>query len=177
MRHCRKIHYFLRVGGSEHGKPGLAAGHDVLVVAENGQRVRGERTCGAVNYSGQQFAGHFVHVRDHEQQSLRSGKRSRQGAGGQGAVHGAGRAGFRLHLHNLNLLSKNIFSSVSRPLVHNFGHNGRRGDGIDTGNIGKRIGHMGRSSVAVHRFHFPCHSMSSYRYIYEISKTRKEHSA
>ncbi len=42
MGHGAQVHDLLRVGGAQHGKAGLAAGHNVGVVAEDGQRVGGQ---------------------------------------------------------------------------------------------------------------------------------------
>jgi hypothetical protein len=44
-----------------------------------------------------QLARDLVHVGDHEQEPLRRGERGGEGAGLQGAVHGAGGAAFGLH--------------------------------------------------------------------------------
>jgi len=45
-----------------------------------------------------QLAGDLVHIRDHQQQTLRRGKGGGKRAGLQGAVHRASRAAFGLHL-------------------------------------------------------------------------------
>ena len=97
-----QVHDFLGVGLGQHGKAGLAAGHNVGVVAEDVQRVGGHGTGGHVEHGGQQLAGDLVHVGDHQQQALGSGVGGGQGAGGQRAVHGAGSAGLRLHLDDLH---------------------------------------------------------------------------
>ena len=94
----RHVHDFLDGVGGEHGEAGGARGHDVAVVAEDGERVRGERAGGDVEDRGGEFAGDLVHVRDHQQQALRC----REGGGErprlQGAVQRAGGAAFALHL-------------------------------------------------------------------------------
>ena len=89
-----------RVGG-QHGEAGLAAGHDVGVVAEDGQGVGGQGAGGDVHDEAGQLAGDLVHVGDHQQQALRRGEGRGQGAGLQGAVDRAGGAAFGLHLDHL----------------------------------------------------------------------------
>ncbi len=90
VRHGGQIHDLLRVGLGEHGEAGLAAGHNVGMVAENVQRVGGNRTRGNMEYARQQLASDLVHVRDHQEQALRSGVGGGQRAGCERAVHGAG---------------------------------------------------------------------------------------
>ena len=48
VSHCRHILGFLDGAGGNHRETGLAAGHHVLVVSEDGERVRSERTGGDV---------------------------------------------------------------------------------------------------------------------------------
>ena len=49
VRNQRQVHRFLHRVGREQGKSGGADGHDILVVAENGQRVRRDRAGGNVD--------------------------------------------------------------------------------------------------------------------------------
>ena len=78
----RHIHGFLRVVGAEHGPTGLADGHDIGMVAEDGQSGRGDSARRHVEHGGRQFAGDFVHIRNHQKQSLGGGKGGGQCAGG-----------------------------------------------------------------------------------------------
>ena len=50
------------------------AGHDVGVIAENRERMRGQGAGRYVNARGGEFAGDLVHVGNHQQQSLRGGE-------------------------------------------------------------------------------------------------------
>lgn len=77
----REIVGFLNRVGAQHGKAGLTAGHDVGVVSEDGQRMVSQRTGGNVHDERRKFAGDFVHVRNHQEQTLRSGKGGGQGTG------------------------------------------------------------------------------------------------
>ena len=97
-----EVHDLLNVGLRQHGEAGLTAGVHVAVVAENAQRVGRDRTGGNVEHAGQKLAGDLVHVGDHQQQALRGGVGGGQRTGVERAVHGAGGAGFGLHLRNLD---------------------------------------------------------------------------
>ena len=154
MRHGGEVHDLLHVALAQHGKAGLAAGHDVGVVAEDVQRLRGHGTGGDMEHGGQLLSRDLVHVGDHQQQTLGRGVRRGQGAGTQGAVNRTGRAGLGLHLHHLDLGAEDVLQAVGAPLVDEVGHRGRRRDGIDSGNLGKRIRNMRRGVVAIHGFHF-----------------------
>ena len=92
------------------------------------------------NTAGQQLAGDLVHVGDHQQQALGGGVGGGQGTGGQRAVDGAGGAGLGLHLHHLDLWCRRC--SSGRLALHwstIVGHGAGRRDGVDSGNLGKRI--------------------------------------
>lgn len=62
MCHAGQVHDFLHAAGSQHGETGLAAGHDVLMVAENVQRARRQGAGRYVEDARQQFAGDFIHI-------------------------------------------------------------------------------------------------------------------
>ena len=114
-----------------------------------------------MEHGGQQLTGDLIHVGDHQQQALGRGERGGQRAGSQGAVHGAGGARLGLHLNNFHFGAEDVLLVQGGPLVHLVGHGARRGDGVDAGNFGKRIGYMSRSGVAVHRFLGSWHFSSS----------------
>ena len=142
--------------GSQHRKAGLAAGHHVGVVAEDRQRVVGQRTSAHVEDAGQQLAGDLVHVRDHQQQALGRGERRGERAGLQRAVHGTGGAGFGLHLRDADRLTKEILAIVRSPVIRNFRHRGRRGDRVDRCHFAERISDVADSGIAVNG-HFLSH--------------------
>ena len=149
VRHARQIHHLLYRRGGQHGEPGLAGGHDVLVVSENRQRLCGQRTRRDVEHARQQFAGDLIHIGDHQQQTLRRGERRRQGTALQRTVHGACGTGFGLHLDNFHRFAENIFATLCGPLVHEFGHGRRRRDGIDRRNFREHVCNMCRSVVTI----------------------------
>ena len=70
MCHTGQVHHLLHGAFGQHGEARLAYGHHVLVVAKDGEGVRGQGTCGNVEDAGQELTRDLVHVRDHEQQSL-----------------------------------------------------------------------------------------------------------
>ena len=157
MRHGGEVHDLLHVALAQHGKAGLAAGHHVGVVAEDVQRLGGHGTGGDMEHGGQLLGCDLVHVGDHQQQALGSGIGGGQSAGAQRTVNRAGSAGLRLHLHHLDLGAEDVLQPVGGPLVHKVGHGGRRGDGVDGGNLGERVGHVRRSVVTIHGLHFSYH--------------------
>ena len=170
MCHGGQIHDLLHVALAQHGKAGLAAGHDVAVVAEDVQRLGGHGTGGHMEHGGQLLGGDLIHVGDHQQQTLRGGIGSGQSAGTQRAVYGTGCAGLGLHLHHLDLRAEDVFQTVSGPLVHKVGHGGRRGDGVDGRNFRERIGYMRGGVVAIHGLHFSYHVVCSFHFLDPISR-------
>ena len=121
-----QVHDLLHGGGSQHGKPGLAAAHHVAMIAEDGQGVIGQGPGGNVEHARQQLAGDLIHVGDHQQQALGSGKGGGQRAALEGAVNRAGGAGFRLHFRDLYLLAEQVQPTVCSPVVCNLRHGGGR---------------------------------------------------
>ena len=153
----REVHNFLRVGLSQHSKTGLTTCHDVGMVAEDVQCVGSNTACRYVEYTRQQLACDFVHVRNHQEQALRSGVGGGQCAGSQRTVHRTGCTSLGLHLDNLNGGAEDVLAAGSCPLVNIVGHRAGRRDRVDTRYFGKRIGYVSRSGVTVHGFHFSCH--------------------
>lgn len=117
-----KVHDFLRIGRGKLGKAGGAAGHNVALIAEYRKRVCRQSACGAMNYAGQHFARDLIHVRNHQQQTLRSREGGCKRAGYEAAVHRARGASLRLHFYNADSLIKYVFTAFGRPLVDKFGH-------------------------------------------------------
>ena len=122
MRHGGKIHDFLHVALGEHSEAGLAAGHDVGMVAEDVERMRRHRTRTHMKHARQLLGGYLVHVRDHEEQALRSGIGGGKRTGGKRAVQCAGSAALRLHFANFHRGAEDVLLAGSRPLVNEVGH-------------------------------------------------------
>ena len=161
MRHGGQVHNLLGVGLGEHGEAGLAGGVNVAVVAEDVQRLGGDGTGRNVKDAGQAFGCDLVHVGDHQQKTLGGGEGGGDGAGAQRTVHRAGSAGLGLHLNNLDLVAEDVLQPRRAPLVDGVGHRARRGDGVDSSHIGKRICHMRRRGIAIHRLFGSWHFSSS----------------
>ena len=91
------VQFFLDGVGGQHRETRVAAGHDVRVVAEDGEGLAGEGTGGHVEDGREKFAGDLVHVRNHQEEALGGRVGGGQRASGQHAVDGAGGTCFGLH--------------------------------------------------------------------------------
>ena len=70
VRDRGQVHDFLHTARAQHGKPGLAAIHDVGMVAENRQGMRADRTRRHMQNARVTLSGNAVHDRDHQHQAL-----------------------------------------------------------------------------------------------------------
>ena len=156
-----QVHHFLRVGAGQHGKAGLAASHDVLMIAEDRQGVGSQGAGRTMDDARQQLTCDLVHVGDHQQQTLGGGVRCGERARRQRAVHSTGGAGFGLHLYNADFLPENVLLTIGRPLVGQVSHYGRGSDGVNRRDVGKGIRYVCRSGITVHGFCFSCHGIVS----------------
>ncbi|MNF02981.1 hypothetical protein D3C80_2022170 [compost metagenome] len=77
LRDQREILRFLHAGGREQGATGLAHGHHIGMITKNRQGVRRDGTRRHMQHKRRQFTGQFIQRRDHQQQTLRRGKRRR----------------------------------------------------------------------------------------------------
>ena len=145
----RQVVRLLAGVAAEQRAAGGAAGHDVLVVAKNGQSLRRERPGADVQRERQQFARDLVKVGDHQQQTLRSREGCRQRAAQQSAVHGAGDATFGLHLDNPRHLAPEVGLEPRRPLVADLGHGRGRGDWINRDQFVEPVGHRSDRFVGI----------------------------
>ena len=155
-----KVHDLLHVALGEHGEAGLAAGHNVGVVAEDVQRVGRNGTGAHMENARQHFGRDFVHVRNHEEQALRSSVGRGERARCQRTVHGTGGAAFGLHLAYLHASAEDVLHALRRPLVNKVGHGARRGDGVNARHLGERVRHPCGGVVAVHGFELSRHRLS-----------------
>ena len=170
VSHSAEVHNFLRAVGAQHCITGLAACIDVGMVTEDVQSVGSNAASGNVDNARQQLAGHLVHVRDHQEQALRSGVGGGKSTSRQRTVNCTSSAGLRLHLRYAYFTAEKILSAGSSILIGLISHNGRRRDRIDRSNVGKRIRNMRGGVVAIHGLHFSCHltnsSFKDYQWIY-----------
>ena len=149
VRNGSHIHNFLHGVAADHGKASLPGGHDVCMIAENAQRMRSQGSCGDMEHAGQQLTGNFVHVGNHEQKTLRRRERRSESASGQGTVHSTRCARLALQLAHLHFLPEDVQPSLGSPLIAGFRHRGRRRDGVDGADIGKRICDMRGRCIAI----------------------------
>ena len=158
MRDGGEIHDFLDVAFGQHAETGLAARHDVGVVAEDVQGLRGHGT-GTYMENGRKLLGRdLVHIRNHEEQALGRRVGGGQRACGKRAVHGARRTALGFHLGDPDRGAEDVLAALRRPLVDEVRHGARRGDRVDARHLGERIGHMRRRRVAVHGFESSGHT-------------------
>ena len=163
VSHQGHVMGFLDGASGQHGESGLAAGHHVLVVAEDGQGVCGDGAGGHMEDSRQQLAGDLVHVGDHEQQALRGCIRAGERPGGQATVHGAGGSGLGLQFTDLHALAEDVLHALRGPFVDHLAHVGRGSDGIDGRAFGQSVGHPRGGGVSVHCLdQFLCHWLASF---------------
>ena len=150
VRHGSQIHDLLDVALGEHGEAGLAAGHDVGVIAEDVERVGGDAAGGHVEDARQALARDLVHVRDHEQQALGRRVGRGQSTGAERAVDRTGGTGLGLHLDDVDGRTEDVLLALRGPLVDMVGHRAGRRDRVDTRNLGERIRYVCGRLVAVH---------------------------
>ena len=149
VRHGGDVLGFLDGAGGDHGEAGLAAGHHVLVVTEDGEGVGGEGAGGHVEHGREHLAGDLVHVRDHQQETLGCRERGSEGTSLEGTVHGAGGAGLALHLGHFHRLAPEVLLPVGGPLVDVLGHGGRRRDRVDGGVLAEQVGDVRSGIVTI----------------------------
>ena len=160
VSHRREVHNLLDVALGEHGEAGLAASHDVGVVAEDVQSVGRDGTSRHVEDGRQALARDLVHVRNHQEQALRSRVRGGQSARAERAVDGAGGACLRLHLDHVDRRAEDVLAALGCPLVDVVGHRAGRGDRVDTRNLSERVRYVRGRLVAVHGLELTSHILS-----------------
>ncbi len=121
-------------------KTSLAHRHHVGVVTKNGEPLAGKRARRDMENRGRELAGDLVHVGDHQQQSLGSGKGGGQPARLQGAVDGACCPTLTLHLHHPRHSTPEVGLAIGRPFIRKLPHIGRRGDRINGDNFVGKVG-------------------------------------
>ena len=122
MSNRSEIHSLLRVNRAKHCISRLPAGINILMIAENRKCVRRKCACRNIDNRRQKLTGNFVHVRNHQQKSLRSRVGCCERACRERAVNSAGGAALGLHLGNFNGSSENILFALSRPLICYLSH-------------------------------------------------------
>ncbi len=149
MSHTRQIHYLLHRTLGQHGEAGLAGRHHVLMVAEDAQRVRSDRACRYMKHARKHLAGYLVHVRNHQQQTLRCSVGRCQSACLQRAVNRTRCTALRLHLLHENRLAEDILTAGCGPFVNVFCHRRRRGDRVNGRHFRKHVRNVGCCLITV----------------------------
>ena len=152
---------FLDGTGGQHAEAGLAAGHHVLMVSEDGEGVAGQGAGAHVEYGGQHFAGDLVHIGDHQKKTLGSGEGRSKGTSLEGTVNGTGGAGLTLHLRHFHGFSPQVLFAVGSPLVDVLGHRGGRRDGVDSSVLAEQVCDVRSGIVTItgDEFLFFCHNV------------------
>ena len=154
VRHRRQVHALLHAGGGQLGKARLAAGHDVGVVAEDGEGAGAHSPGSDVDNAGEELARNAVQRRNHEHEALAGGVAGGEGPSLQRAVHGPAGSGLALHFHEAHRLAEEVLHAVGGPGVHVLGHGAGGRDGIDGGDFGECVAGVCGGLVAVHGFAF-----------------------
>ncbi len=122
--HESHVHGFLNGIGNEHSKASLASGHNVLVVAKDGQGMSSKSTCRNVENAWKEFTRNLVHVWNHEQKTLRRREGRGQCTAAKATVNSASGTSFGLKLTNGHSLAKDILFPLRSPFVRYFTHGG-----------------------------------------------------
>ena len=155
--HRRQVHDFLNGRLTEHCTTGLSTCVNVRVIAENAECVGCNRTRRDIDDAREHLARDFIEVRNHQKKTLRRRIGRGQRACDKGAVNRTCRTCLRLHLRNLNRVTEDVLESLCCPLIRMLSHRRRRGDRIDSRDIGERIRRVRRRLVTIHGFPFSCH--------------------
>ena len=154
MRHSADVHALLHVGGCQQGKTGLAAGHNVGMLGEDGDIIGSHVAGGGVDNGRLQLTGNAVHGGDHQHHALAGRVAGAKAAAVQRAVHGGDCAGLALHLDQLDRLAEDVLHAAGCPCINMVCHRAGGGDGIDGCNFGKRIRCVCGCLITVHCFLF-----------------------
>ena len=145
-----QIHDLLNAVGSQHRKAGLTACHDVGMIAENIQRMGGYAAGRNMENSRRLLCRDFIHVRNHQQKTLRSRKRGRVRSGYDGAVNSACRTRFRFHFNDLDFFTKDVRSVLGNPFIHILSHWRGWRDRINSRNFRECVCYVSCCRVSVH---------------------------
>ena len=164
VRDQRQVLRLLHRRRAKHCPAGRARGHHIAVIAEDRQRLCRERSRGDVKHGRRQFAGDLVHVRDHQQQSLRRRERRAERAGLKRTVDHSGSAAFALHLDHGRNRAPQILHASCRPRVRPFAHRRRRRDRINRDHLVERICDARHRLIRIQHFVSSLHGAERIRY-------------
>jgi len=110
-----EVHNLLRVCGSEHSEACLTASINIGMIAENVESMRSYTACGNMNNAGKKLTCNLIHIRNHQEQTLRSRVCCSESACRERAVNGTCGTCLRLHFGNSDIFTENILETCSRP--------------------------------------------------------------
>ncbi len=148
-----EVHDLLNIIGGQESPASGPAGHDVGMIAKNGQGLASQSTSRNMEYGRGQLTGNFVHARDHQQQTLRGSKGGGQSTGLQCTVDRAGSAAFGLHFHHIGNGVPDVLFSSRALKVGDFAHIGRGGNGVDCDDFVGGMCNMCRCRITVSANH------------------------
>ena len=161
--HTCQVHNLLYGCGGKHCTANLTAGHNVGVIAEDGEGMCTNGSGCNVEYAGLQLPCDSVHRGNHQQQPLRCGIGCCQCACLQSAVHCACGTCFGFQLQQTHGLTEDILFAVCSPAVYVLRHRGGGSDGVNRCDLCKGIGNVCRSFITIHGFHHFCvHGVDSF---------------
>jgi hypothetical protein len=149
------VHHLLHRVGAQHRPTCGARRHHVLMVAEDRERLGGNRARGDVKDGRRQLAGDLVHVGDHQEQALRGGEHRRERPGLQRAVHRTRSAAFALHFLNERRRAPDVLAVVCGPRIRPLAHGTGWGDRVNRDHLADAIRDRGGRFVAVDCHHLP----------------------
>ena len=150
MRDRRDVVSFLHAGGRQHHPAGRTSCHHIGMITEDRQCMRRDRTRSHMQYRRREFTCNLVHVRQHQQQPLRTGETGRECSGLDCPVQGTRRPGFGLHLDNPRNLSPDIAPALRAPIISELPHRRSRRDRINRADITQPMRDRGGRLVALH---------------------------
>ncbi len=149
MRDCCHVVSLLDGVRAQDRPPGDPSSHHVGVITENTQRVGRHCARGHMQHRRSELASDLVHIRQHQQQSLRTGEAARLRTGLKRTMQSASSTGFGLHLNDSRHLAPNVSLPLRTPHVGQFSHRRRRGDRVDRTDITQPVSDGGGGLITV----------------------------
>ena len=147
---------------SQHGEAGLAAGHNVAVVAEDGQRVIGQGAGAHVEHRGAVSSPAILYmlgiISSRPWEAVKVVVRAP--AAREPCTAPAAPASDCISATLGRFCPNRFLRPCGGPLVGHFRHGGRRRDGVNGCHIAERISDMADGSITVNG-HFECHGCTS----------------
>ena len=153
-----EVHHFLYATFCQHSEARLAASHHVAVVTEDAEAVRSQGTCANMENAREQLSCNLVHIRNHQQQTLRCSERTCQGTSLQRTMNGTCGTSLGLHFLYVYCVAEEVLAALSGPFVHMLSHRAGRRNGVDCGNLAEHIRNMSSGLVTIHRHKLFCHN-------------------